>query len=206
MSDPAGEALIVFAREPRPGSVKTRLAATLGKQKATEIYARLLEHALSLARHSGFAQRYLFCAATDEQDYFNARLRDSGWRVVVQSGGDLGERMFNAFETVLAEAPFAVLTGSDIADSRSADLEQAREVLATDRRHAVIGPVADGGYWLLGLPRARTTYFADIAWGTDGVAASTAVRLQRDGLLVHRLAERHDVDVADDVVFLSEPF
>jgi glycosyltransferase A (GT-A) superfamily protein (DUF2064 family) len=111
--------------------------------------------------------------------------------------------MFNAFDTVLAEAHFAVLTGSDIADSTSDDLEQARQVLAGDTRHAVLGSVADGGYWLLGLSQVRRSYFAGITWETSGVAASTEAQLHRDGLLVHRLAQRHDVDVAEDVALLS---
>lgn len=202
MSGPAAGALIVFARAPRPGRVKTRLAATLGAARATAIYARLLDHALTLAPRGCFAARHLFCAAADEQDYFAARLAPGDWHVTVQRGSDLGTRMFNAFAAVLSESRFAVLMGSDIADSTTADLKQAVDVLAAGSGQAVLGPVADGGYWLLGLPRVRRTYFTDIAWGSGRVAAVTQARLQHDGLRVHRLVERHDIDVADDVTFL----
>lgn len=202
MTAPAAGALIVFARAPRPGRVKTRLAATLGTTKAAEIYATLLEHALTLAPAGCFAARYLFCAAADERDYFAARLAHDNWRVAVQRGGDLGTRMFNAFEAVLAEARFAVLMGSDIADSTTADLQQAHAVLAAGTRHAVIGPVADGGYWLLGLSQVRRAFFTEIAWGSGDVAAATQTRLQRGGLRVQRLAERHDVDIAADIAYL----
>lgn len=203
MTNSAAGALIVFARAPRPGRVKSRLAATLGTTQATEIYASLLEHALTLAPRGRFATRHLFCAAADEYDYFARRLAPGDWHVTVQCGADLGERMFNAFAVVLAEARFAVLIGTDIADSTTADLDQAYDVLATDPRHAVLGPVADGGYWLLGLPRVRHSYFEDIAWGREHVAASTEARLQHDGLGVHRLAARHDIDVAEDLAFLT---
>jgi len=202
MTDPAAGALIVFARAPRPGRVKTRLAATLGTTKAAAIYARLLDHALTLAPSGCFAARYLFCAAADERDYFAARLGHDNWRVAVQCGDDLGTRMFNAFATVLSEARFAVLMGSDIADSTTADLHAAHAVLAADARHAVVGPVADGGYWLLGLSQVRRAYFTEIAWGSRDVAAATQTRLQRGGLRVQRLAERHDVDVAADMAYL----
>lgn len=202
MTGPVEGALIVFARAPRPGRVKTRLAATLGTMQATEIYAGLLDHALTLAPRGYFATRYLFCAAADEQGYFADRLAPDGWRVRVQRGADLGARMFNAFASILGESRFAVLMGSDIADSTAADLGQAVAVLAAGNDQAVLAPVADGGYWLLGLPRVRRAYFTDITWGGERVAASTQARLQRDGLSVHRLEERHDIDVADDVVFL----
>lgn len=203
MTDSPGGALIVFARAPRPGRVKSRLAATLGATQASAIYARLLEHALTLAPRDCFATRHLFCAEADEHDYFSRRLAPGGWRITVQCGADLGERMFNAFAAVLHEARFAVLMGSDIADNTTTDLEQACAALAMETRHAVLGPAADGGYWLLGLPRVRRAYFTGIGWGGEQVAATTRARLQQDGLRVHHLQQRHDIDVADDLSFLA---
>ena len=202
MSDLAGAALIVFARAPRPGRVKSRLAGTLGATRASAIYADLLAHALALTPADRFTARHLFCAADDEQDYFTARLGGEGWRVSVQRGVDLGARMFNAFAAVLDGARSAVLIGTDIADSTAADLERACDWLAADPGAAVLGPVADGGYWLLGLSRVRQAWFTDIAWGGAEVAAATRTRLRAAGLRVHELKERHDIDVADDLTFL----
>lgn len=196
-------ALIVFARAPRAGAVKTRLAATLGAAEAAAVYARLLSRALRFAEDSRFAWRYLFAADTAEIGYFENRLDPERWRVRAQCGGDIGRRMHHAFAAILHDHQFAVLVGSDVADCTVADLDRAWAILARDQAPVVIGPSADGGYWLIGLRKANRLVFDDIPWSTSKVLAATHARIVESGLGVVSLAPRHDVDEYDDLRFLA---
>ena len=192
-------ALIVFAREPRAGKVKTRLAARLGGHAAADIYARLLSRTLDLAERSRFRKRYLFAADTLEIDYFAARLAAETWQVRTQCQGDIGQRMHRAIESVLPHHEFVVLIGSDIADSEIDDLDQAWTLLSCESSAAVVGPSADGGYWLIGLRESQPIIFHEIPWSTDGVFQTTVSRLENLGLEVSCLAPRHDVDEVEDL-------
>jgi hypothetical protein len=195
----------VFAREPRAGAVKTRLAADLGGAAAAQIYADLLARALQIAETSQFAQCYLFAADPVEIDYFEGRLNPRRWRVRAQCGGDIGRRMHNALAAVLGEHEFSVLIGSDVADCTRADLDLAWATLACGRARAVIGPSADDGYWLIGLTEAHREVFRDIAWSTAAVLAATQSRLAALGLEVVNLTPRHDVDDVGDLCFMRSP-
>lgn len=197
-------ALIVFARAPLAGRVKSRLAADIGATAAAGVYAHLLEHALGIADEANFASRFLYCADDDEREHFLRRLSGNRWQVVVQCRGDLGARMYEAVATGLRAAPFVVLIGSDIADNTAADLEQACRALAADAATSVLGPTADGGYWLIGLSEVRHEWFAGVPWGTDTVASCTEARLRAHGHSVQRLALRRDVDVVGDLTWFSE--
>jgi rSAM/selenodomain-associated transferase 1 len=196
-------ALIVFAREPRPGTVKTRLAARLGTEAATEVYAKLLVRALRLAEESQFPQRYLFAAEPSQIEYFEHRLDAAYWRVRAQCGGDIGQRMHDAFETVLQQHDFAVLIGSDVADCTVADLDHGRAALARTPATVVIGPSVDGGYWLIGLAETHQSIFDDIPWSTASVLELTQARMTILDLDVVTLSARHDVDEIDDLRYLE---
>lgn len=196
-------ALIVFARAPRAGEVKSRLAAKIGAIEAAAVYARLLSQALRLAEGVGFGWRYLFAADRSAVEYFEHRLDPYRWYVVKQCDGDIGRRMHRAFETVLSQRPFAVLMGSDVADCTPADLERARDLLSGEKTCAVIGPCVDGGYWLLGLREVHASFFDAIPWGTPSVLAMTQERLAAAALTPVSLPPRHDIDEVDDLRFLS---
>jgi len=196
-------ALIVFAREPRPGTVKTRLAARLGTKAAAEVYAKLLARALRLAEESQFPQRYLFAAEPEEIEYFDHRLDAAQWRVRAQCRGDIGQRMYDAFESVLQEHEFAVLIGSDVADCTVADLDRAWAALARTPESVVIGPSVDGGYWLIGLGETHRSIFDGIPWSTIHVLARTQDRTAALGLDVVTLSARHDIDEIEDLQYLE---
>jgi len=200
----ASSALIVFGRAPRAGRVKSRLAAGIGPARAADTYARLLDHALEIAGHADFTRYYFYCADVDEMDYFRRRLNPDHWSVASQSDGNIGDRMLNAFTAVLGEHSRVVLIGSDVIDSTAGDLEQARSVLETESHGAVLGPSADGGYWLLGLCGVNQILFDGIRWSTAEVAARTLANLRSNGSEVFCLPVRHDVDVAADMVLLEE--
>lgn len=187
-------ALIVFARAPAIGKVKTRLAAEIGEEAAARVYARLLARSLWLARQwSG--PLYVACADRASFNYFMQLLPAGQWRLFEQSGRDLGERMANAFVHVLAQSPGALLMGSDIVDATLADLHEA-SVWLDDGVDVVLGPVADGGYWLLGLREPRPALFSKLPWSTPDVAAITRARCSTLRLRREELPVRHDVDDA----------
>ncbi len=185
-------ALILFARAPEAGKVKTRLAAALGNEAAALVYARLLARSLWLARDwSG--PRFLACADGPSLIYFRDLLPPNQWKLFEQSGRDLGARMAAAFEHVLAHSPGALLMGSDIVDATPPDLHAAGCWLESGV-DVVLGPVADGGYWLMGLRHRCAPLFADMPWSTSAVAGITRVRCDTFGLRREELPVRHDVD------------
>jgi rSAM/selenodomain-associated transferase 1 len=191
----------VFGRQPIPGRVKTRLIPALGAEEAARVYAWLLSHAVSCAQMSRFDARYLYVTQAAELAYFEARLRDPQWRFAVQADGDLGRRMHAAFDEVLGRHAFAILIGTDICDLNVSDLDAAYRRLF-EGKHAVVGPSADGGYWLLGLTGVVPGLFTDIEWSTDQVFTRTREVLNANRLDWSVLPIRHDVDRVEDLALL----
>jgi rSAM/selenodomain-associated transferase 1 len=193
-------AIIVFARQPRAGRVKTRLWPDLGACGATEVYRRLLDRTLEIVDRTAGLDRCLYAAERDELGYFERRLT-AAWRVELQSRGDLGARMHSALNQLLTKVSCACLIGSDCADFSSSDLSAAFDALAHGS-DVVLGPTADGGYWLIGLRVDREALFRDVPWGTDRVFRQTVAAIDRAGLTAHYLPVRHDVDRVEDLAYL----
>ena len=196
-------AIIVFARRPSHGKVKTRLIPKLGSGGAARLYAQLLDRTIEIVERAHFEARILMPAADDELDFFRARLSHRGWSVEPQCSGDLGARMRAAFATFLARHCAALLIGTDIADLQVRDLDQARAALCTGSE-AVIGPSVDGGYWLIALDHAEPGIFEDIPWSSARVYAETASKLKRRGLHWAELCTRCDIDRPEDLRGVGE--
>lgn len=195
---PPHDALLVFVRAPVEGRVKTRLAAALGPRGALRVYRRLAEHALAAARALGPAVSLrVHVTPAEDVPAVRAWLGD-GPAYLPQAEGDLGARMAAAFSDAFAAgARRVVIIGSDLPDLSPDLLRRAfAHLSATD---AVVGPAADGGYWLLGLARPLPAVFAGIAWSTDGVLAATLARLRAAGIEPARLPTLRDVDEAADL-------
>jgi len=189
-------ALIVFARAPQPGRVKSRLAASMGDHAAAEIYARLLGRAIALAA-DWTGPKIIAAADAAAMTYFEHLPEAAGFLVIPQIGDELGARMLAAFERALSDAPAAILMGSDIVDAETSDLIDAATGLAA-RDEIVIGPAADGGYWLLGMKSAQPQLFNEMVWGCAEVTKITQARSAKAELRVHQLPTRHDIDSEDD--------
>ncbi len=196
-------ALIVFARQPRAGDVKTRLAAKIGDVRATDIYARLLACTLQLAEASKFSDRYLFTGDRSQIKYFEDSLTSDRWQVCAQCAGNIGKRMHQAIEWVLRRHNFIVLIGSDVADGEVTDIDEAWEALSHSSTNAVIGPSVDGGYWLIGLREPQPMIFNNIAWSTPEVLTATVNRLATIGIEVKYLTPRHDIDEVEDLQYFA---
>ncbi len=196
-------ALVLFARAPRAGEVKTRLIPTLGAVGAADLYRDLLAHALALARAAPVTTRYLYAVDTAARDAFSAAPAAGGFELAVQADGDLGARMRNACAAALRTHAAVLLMGADLVDSTVADLALAARWLAEDAE-VVLGPVADGGYWLIGLREARADVFDAMPWGTASVYAQTVVRLAATLTPWRALPLRHDIDEARDLAVHAE--
>jgi rSAM/selenodomain-associated transferase 1 len=191
--------LLIFAKVPLPGLAKTRLIPALGAEGAAALQQRLIRLTLVTAAQSGLATE-LWCHPDCDQPFFAACGAEFAVELRRQQGADLGERMHHAFVT--ADAP-ALLIGTDCPALSAQDLCAAAAALNADH-DAVLGPAADGGYYLIGLRRPQPALFHAMPWGTDAVLALTRTRLHAVGLCWHELPLHHDIDTPDDLVHLPK--
>ena len=208
-------ALIIFIKNPQLGKVKTRLAKTVGNEKALEIYLELskitrencqiLSQRIPSERGQSDIQPYVFYS-----DFINTNDDWSNdiFKKAVQSGEDLGDRMSNAFAFILQNHAKACIIGSDCPTLSVAILESAFDVL--DNHNFVVGPSTDGGYYLLGMN--ATQYISDnkseieppqylfenMVWSTENVLSETLQRMKAHGKTIALLPELTDVDEEKD--------
>lgn len=167
--------VLVFAKAPRPGAVKTRLVPLLGEDGAAAVQAELIEHTLETVREAAVGPIELHAApATDE--FLTRRAAHFGAELIEQAAGDLGERMHAALKRALRTTDRALLIGCDCPAMTADYLRQAAAAL-TRGDEAVLGPVEDGGYALIGLSRAEPSLFTEMPWSTAAVMATTRRRL-----------------------------
>ncbi len=195
--------IIVFAKAPIPGQVKTRLIGSLGASGAASLSEQLILRTLSTAVDARAGIVELWCTPSAHHPFFLHCAQRFEISLCDQREGDLGERMAHAFEETLKKTPLVLLIGTDCPSLKGKDLRQARTILAQGA-DAVIGPSEDGGYFLIGLRRFAPELFARIAWGRRSVLNQTRSRLQRLGWRWHELSVGWDVDRPEDLDRLSD--
>ena len=192
--------LLVFAKAPVEGATKTRLAAAIGNRRAVAVHRELVERTLVVAasaRAAGIVGRVLLWCAPDASHPDFAAWRDRhDVELCVQRGVDLGARMRDALESALADAPAALLIGTDCPALDTDYLAEAAAALADC--DAVLGPTEDGGYVLIGMSRPVDA-FTGIEWGTAGVMAATRANLAGAEATWRELNVVWDVDRAADL-------
>lgn len=186
--------LILFARAPRLGAVKRRLAAGIGARGALRFYAGTLA---ATARAVGRDRRWRTIVSVTppgaRADW--GRLLPCGTARIGQPRGDLGRKM----ERAMRPYRLVLLAGSDIPGLRAADI--AAGFAALGRADAVFGPAEDGGYWLVGMgPRRPTRPFAGVRWSSEHALADTLRNFR--GRRVAFLRRMRDVDTAEDLAAL----
>lgn len=191
--------LIVFARYPVAGRVKTRLIPALGPEGATALHRRLVLRTLRTAeawRAAADAELEIRFDGGNEEAM--RHWLGNAWRYRPQGDGNLGERMARAFEESFLEGSTAtILIGSDCPALKATSLATAFDSLGHYR--ATLGPANDGGYYLLGLTQPAPTLFRDIAWGTNTVFAESLQILERMEMPPFLLERLDDVDRPDDL-------
>jgi rSAM/selenodomain-associated transferase 1 len=188
--------VLVFARVPVLGRVKTRLAARVGEREALRVHRVLLEHAMSIASRVPGATAELWIAGDDADGECAALAVRFGHRLVRQSQGDLGARMQDALARTLGDGRLPVLIGCDCPPLTALDLEDA--FAALERADAVFGPTEDGGYALVGVSRELPQVFAAPRWGEDSVMETTRSLLRAQGATWQELRVLWDLDDGDD--------
>lgn len=188
--------LIIFARAPERGRVKTRLAAELGDTAALEIYRWLGERTLEAAcatRACELEVRYTPPGSEESiVQWLGAELQ-----MRPQSNGDLGERMRSAIGEALREGvEHIVVVGTDCPTLDSKLIEQAFDELT--RADVVLGPALDGGYYLIATRGDHVALFQDIPWSASDTLRRTVDAAKSVGLRVCLLETRGDIDTADD--------
>jgi len=200
----AGCRVIVFAKAPTPGQVKTRLIPALGEVGAAALQRRLILRTLRAAAAAELGAKELWCAPGPEDPFLCACAREHGFGLHAQGEGDLGMRMARALESSLAQGMPGVLIGCDCPVLSAAYLREAAAALNRGE-DAVFGPAEDGGYVLVGAARSPVgELFEGISWGTPAVMQATRARLVRGGWRWHELAPVWDVDRPEDLVRLRE--
>lgn len=182
----------MFAKAPRPGAVKTRLIPLLGAEGAAALHARLIKHTLATARRAGAAMLELHGAPADDPFLRFCAARYNA-RLVEQCEGDLGARMHHAFERALADCRHALLIGTDCPSLSAHHLRSAGQALS-DGNDAVLVPVEDGGYALVGLARCDARLFEGIGWSGPAVMDETRTRLRELDWRWTELESLWDVD------------
>jgi hypothetical protein len=195
--------LLLFARAPVEGKVKTRLVPPLTGPGALRLYHAFLEDAARVYRAPGLWNAVLE-AAPDPEDADLARLFASPWRREAQSGGDLGARLAHAFQRAFTGgASCAVAVGSDHPALPRRSIEEAFAHLSRGRTASLI-PAEDGGYCAIGLSWDAPVgeIFRDIPWSTASAFDATRVRLRQAGISIEVLEAGYDVDRPEDLVRL----
>ena len=184
-------ALIIFIKNIEKGKVKTRLAATVGDDKALQIYQALLGHTRKVASEVG-AIRYLFYSSHLEKDEWP----EKDFEKHVQTGDDLGIRMANGFKKVFEKNKNVVIIGSDCASLNSNILKRAFTLLT--KTDFVVGPAQDGGYYLLGMNEYEPSVFENIEWSTESVFSKTIENIELLNKKYALLPVLSDIDYEED--------
>lgn len=184
--------VIVFAKNILLGSVKTRLAKTVGDQAAFDVYKYLVEiteretNAITNAHVHIYWSDVIIPQKWSEKEKF------------VQSGTDLGERMMNAFKSGFDKGYKHIIgVGADLPDLSSKIIEQGLSAL--ENNDTVFGPSEDGGYYLIGMNQMIPCIFENKPWSTDNLLEITRNELEKNGYSVHLLKELNDVDTLEDL-------
>ena len=185
-------ALIIFIKNPVLGKVKTRLASTIGNEKALTIYQKLLEHTRAVCKKVDVDKLIFYSDFIAENDNWN------GFEKRLQIRGNLGGKMQAAFSEILKMGfTNAVIIGSDCLEVTAAIIDEAFSQL--NNWDVVVGPAVDGGYYLLGMSKLYPVLFKNKSWSTSAVLQQTLDTITDLQLSFYLLPELRDIDEEKDL-------
>ena len=192
-------ALVVFARDPVIGQVKTRLNPFLDLQTICGLYTCFLSDSLDTMCALESVDHFIGIYPSSTSGYFE-QLDPSSIGTFIQEGRDLGDRMKNTFSLKFSEGYEQIaIIGSD---SPSLPLDYLRQAFAS-KRDVVLGPSTDGGFYLIAMKGKFFNLFDGIAWGGNTVLKETYSKLKSNGASLELLPVWYDVDLPDDLIFLK---
>lgn len=187
-------ALILFAKAPIAGKVKTRLMPQLSAEQATKVAEKLLEESIKLAVQAWPGRVVLAVWPNSEHPFLQKMLSQYSIEWMRQAAGDLGHKMHQAMRQ--QNYPCAVM-GCDVPHCPPQVLRSVYQRL--QEGESVLGPTSDGGYYLMGLQTPQPALFANVEWGTETVLDTTLALAKSQQLRFYLLPELNDIDTADDL-------
>lgn len=203
---PHPTALVIFAKAPIPGEVKTRLCPPLTPDEAATLHGSfvldMLERTkLAVAKLQLPFHRYLACAPSSGLVFFKIMEERHGVRLLDQVGEDLGQRLHHTCVDLFAKGyKHVILVGTDVPTLPLSVYQEAFAMLS--RSDVVLGPALDGGYYLIGLTKSAEQLFTGVPWSTDQVLAVTQHKAKALGLSVEITTAWRDVDTIADLQWL----
>jgi rSAM/selenodomain-associated transferase 1 len=202
-SPPEPESIIVFAKYPRLGRVKTRLEGFLGREGCLGLHEAMLGDSIERLSVLG-RDLFLFlagCEAAEGHTLMNRFGYENvtNTTVRIQEGSDLGDRMWKAYMGVSRYSHKVLIVGGDTPSLPLQYVQSAFECL--DRSSLVFGPTFDGGYYLIGLSERREDVFRDVNWGSPSVLEETLNKVKQSDYQL--LPEWYDVDIESDITRLA---
>lgn len=170
--------ILIFAKAPIPGQVKTRLMPLLSIEGAAQLHREMVNQTVQRVQAAALAPLQLWCAPDIKEPFFDNLKCTQRLELYAQHGTDLGARMLHSFTAALRSAEMAVVLGTDW-PALDPDLVATALQRLRNGDDAVLGPAEDGGYVLLGLRRVDPFLFSEIAWSSARVSAQTRERLQK---------------------------
>jgi hypothetical protein len=204
----ADSALIIFAKAPVPGQVKTRLCPPLTPDEAATLHGSFVLDTLertkaAIARDRLSVDRYIACFPSASLVFFKILEERHGVRLLNQVGDDVGQRMHRAFADLFGRGYRKVfIVGTDVPSLPLAVYQEAVSLI--ESHDLVLGPATDGGYYLIGLKHPVPELFTDVPWSTTNVLAATRRNASALGLSIGLLKEWRDIDSADDLKALIQ--
>ena len=195
--------ILIFAKAPIEGQVKTRLIPKYGAGFATNLHINMVQHCIKTAVSSNLCPVELWCAPHTNNKHFKNWQREFNINLHQQIGANLGERMANAFEAVLLRSRNAIIIGTDCPMLSKNTLDEALSILQ-DNKDMVLTPAEDGGYALIGLKQLYESLFHDIPWGTENVLDNTREQIEKLKLDCVETEVHWDVDRPADISRLKK--
>jgi rSAM/selenodomain-associated transferase 1 len=196
-------ALVIMVKQPAPGHVKTRLCPPLTPEQAAKLYRCFLLDKMAQVRRVPAAAPYLAFTPKEAEGFFRD-LAGEGFLLVPQEGRDLGERLDQLSQRLLAAGhPGVVIIDSDTPNLPDRYLAEAVDRIGDRGTDAVFGPAEDGGYYLVGLRLPSPALFQGITWSTEIVLEQTLGKAAASGRRVHLLRPWFDVDTGNDLERLA---
>ncbi len=188
------KALVIFAKEPDPKTVKTRLSPCLSPSERMALYKGLLENTFSIASSIKDASVFISYTPNSGKAFFSK----FGFEVFPQEGADLGERMYNSICFIKSSGfQRCIVIGTDIPDISESIIGEGFERLKNC--DIVLGPAMDGGYYLIGMKECLKEVFIDISWSTDVVLKQTIEKIAKCEKTFSLLPTLRDIDRPQDI-------
>lgn len=192
--------LVVVAKAPVPGKVKTRFLPELTLEEAADLYQCFIHDRINeISTLDGIDKAIAFTPANARETF--ATFTPNGFKLFAQKGKDLGERLINIFlENLTCGYDAVSIIDSDSPDLPKSIVLESFRILLSNRSDVVFGPCQDGGYYLVGMRKPHPELFKDIPWSTETVLRATLEKAKKIGIQTELLSSWNDLDTFQDLI------